>query len=240
MEVHAHTHTPRKKWTHYFWEFFMLFLAVTLGFLVENQREHYIENHRAEILAISLYNDMRNDTADLNRILMWQKNKLNHIDSLLEIFQKRLTRNDTSFSVHLATMAFVNRFYQNRGTYEQLKNSGSLRYFNQTLVNRLQKFENILSEIRLREEAESYKLEQRIIPLVQETINYGFLYALLNNNPLPSLVYVSLVEPGKENLLRNQAIEIKIIGSRRFTLYTQLQDLAIEILVQLKKEYNIK
>jgi len=27
MEVHAHTHTPRKKWTHYFWEFFMLFLA---------------------------------------------------------------------------------------------------------------------------------------------------------------------------------------------------------------------
>jgi hypothetical protein len=28
MEVHAHTHTERKKWTHYFWEFLMLFLAV--------------------------------------------------------------------------------------------------------------------------------------------------------------------------------------------------------------------
>ena len=46
MEVHAHTHTARKKWTHYFWEFLMLFLAVTLGFFVENQREHYIENQR--------------------------------------------------------------------------------------------------------------------------------------------------------------------------------------------------
>ena len=46
MEVHAHTHTPRKKWTHYFWEFFMLFLAVTAGFLVENQREHYVEHLR--------------------------------------------------------------------------------------------------------------------------------------------------------------------------------------------------
>ena len=46
MEVHQHTHTPRKKWTHYFWEFFMLFLAVTLGFFVENQREHYIEGQR--------------------------------------------------------------------------------------------------------------------------------------------------------------------------------------------------
>ena len=28
MEVPAHTHTARKKWTHYFWEFLMLFLAV--------------------------------------------------------------------------------------------------------------------------------------------------------------------------------------------------------------------
>ena len=30
MEVHAHT--PRKKWTHYFWEFLMLFLAVCYWF----------------------------------------------------------------------------------------------------------------------------------------------------------------------------------------------------------------
>jgi hypothetical protein len=28
MEVHAHTHTPRKKWTHYFWEVLILFLAM--------------------------------------------------------------------------------------------------------------------------------------------------------------------------------------------------------------------
>ena len=30
--------------THYFWEFFMLFPAVTLGFFVENLREHYEEH----------------------------------------------------------------------------------------------------------------------------------------------------------------------------------------------------
>jgi hypothetical protein len=47
MEVHAHTHTARKKWTHYFWEFLMLFLAVFCGFLAENYREHYVEHQRA-------------------------------------------------------------------------------------------------------------------------------------------------------------------------------------------------
>ena len=67
MEVHAHTHTARKKWTHYFWEFFMLFLAVTLGFFVENQREHYIEKKRAKEYATLLADDLSFDIGELNR-----------------------------------------------------------------------------------------------------------------------------------------------------------------------------
>ena len=42
MEVHAHTHTVdpdshrgRKKWTHYLWEFLMLFLALLVIINVE-------------------------------------------------------------------------------------------------------------------------------------------------------------------------------------------------------------
>ena len=46
MEVHAHSHTDRKKFTHYLWEFLMLFLAVFCGFLAENYREHIIEHQR--------------------------------------------------------------------------------------------------------------------------------------------------------------------------------------------------
>ena len=57
MEVHHHSHLASgethtssppagragKKWTHYFWEFLMLFLAVFCGFLAEYQLEHTIE-----------------------------------------------------------------------------------------------------------------------------------------------------------------------------------------------------
>ena len=49
MEVrhHGHTESPPagragKKWTHYFWEFLMLFLAVSLGFYAENTRERIL------------------------------------------------------------------------------------------------------------------------------------------------------------------------------------------------------
>ena len=56
MEVHHHAHHghEKKTWKHYFWEFFMLFLAVVCGFLAELQLEHYIE-HKREKEYIKLY-----------------------------------------------------------------------------------------------------------------------------------------------------------------------------------------
>ena len=62
MEVHAHAHTPRKKWSHYFWEFLMLFLAVFCGFLAENQREHMIEHQREKQFARQVLADLRTDS----------------------------------------------------------------------------------------------------------------------------------------------------------------------------------
>src|SRR6187551_69204 len=65
MEVHAHAHTERKKWTHYLWEFLMLFLAVFCGFLAENQREHIVENQREKKFARRLLSDIREDSTFL-------------------------------------------------------------------------------------------------------------------------------------------------------------------------------
>jgi hypothetical protein len=76
MEVHAHAHTERKKWTHYFWEFLMLFLAVFCGFLAENQREHYVENQREKKFARRLLSDIREDSmffqVRLHKLQEWQ------------------------------------------------------------------------------------------------------------------------------------------------------------------------
>ena len=62
MEVHAHTHSPRRKWTHYFWEFLMLFLAVFCGFLAEYKLEHIIEHQREEKYVNSFIEDLKSDT----------------------------------------------------------------------------------------------------------------------------------------------------------------------------------
>src|SRR6187431_739872 len=83
MEVHAHSHTERKKWTHYLWEFLVLFLAVTLGFFVENQREHYIEHQREKDFVRSLFNDIKADTVNITKIINARSTKERMLDSLL-------------------------------------------------------------------------------------------------------------------------------------------------------------
>ena len=69
MEVHAHTNTPLKKWTHYLWEFLMLFLAVFCGFFAENMRENVVDRHREKDYIISMIEDLKADTANLSFVL---------------------------------------------------------------------------------------------------------------------------------------------------------------------------
>ncbi len=141
MEVHAHSHTPRNKWTHYFWEFLMLFLAVFCGFLAENFREHQIENNRAKEYARALYDDLVSDTNRLKRIIKDTKKQEGYADTLQDLLLKKydgtvkvpggilyyyagLSKKGTMFTVKTSTL-------------NQLKNSGSLRLFKKRALIRL-------------------------------------------------------------------------------------------------------
>src|SRR6187402_2563255 len=82
MEVHQHTHSERKKWKHYLWEFLMLFLAVFCGFLAEYQLEHKIEKNRERQFINSLVNDVKADTARLHTIIFNRTERESRLDSL--------------------------------------------------------------------------------------------------------------------------------------------------------------
>src|SRR4029079_1199146 len=84
MEVHQHAHHGGKKsWKSYFWEFFMLFLAVTLGFFVENQREHYVEHQREKQYMQSMFEDLVQDTLEIRRISSLNNTHIKYIDTLI-------------------------------------------------------------------------------------------------------------------------------------------------------------
>src|SRR6185503_20833475 len=134
MEVHPHTHTARKKWRHYFWEFLMLFLAVFCGFLAENQREHFIEKKRAKEYARLLVDDLTFDKAELDRAERVLNIIITAGDSL-----GRLLSVDDAKKIQGGKIYYYEYWSGWRwsiisrdATLQQLKNSGALRYLGNT------------------------------------------------------------------------------------------------------------
>ena len=144
MEVHAHTHTERKKWTHYLWEFLMLFLAVFCGFLAENQREHMVEHNREEKFAKRLLSDLAEDSAFLNKRIARLRDRQNQYANFLSVMTG--APKPTSFDI-MRSFGQLLKSYKPEfitTTYNQMKASGGLRYINNDdLITALQRYYEI-------------------------------------------------------------------------------------------------
>src|SRR5688572_29050727 len=108
MEVHHHAHTPQKKWTHYLWEFLMLFLAVFCGFLAEYKLEHTIEHQREKKFAGLLYEDLKKDTLSLNRTIRMKKWRSIRLDSLIYFLTQPDLEKNAAFIYYYAHSIFMN------------------------------------------------------------------------------------------------------------------------------------
>lgn len=129
MEVHAHSHTARKKWTHYFWEFLMLFLAVFCGFLAEYQLEHKIEKERARKYMYDMIENLKYDTTRYNRNLAVNEARGRQLDSFraeISLATKGQINGNRLYELWFKCGNF-NTVVFNRAAITQLKNSGSFR-----------------------------------------------------------------------------------------------------------------
>ena len=131
MEVHKHPHhvTHKKKWGEYLLEFSMLFLAVFLGFLAENLREHQVEKEREKQYIESLIADLKSDQEALSRHISQVNNGLSMMDSMINILNAPAQIAGNSGHLYfLARLApRLNPLSTNNRTFEQLKNSGNFR-----------------------------------------------------------------------------------------------------------------
>ena len=135
MEVHAHSHSARKKWTPYFWEFLMLFLAVFCGFLAEYQLEHTIEHQREKQYIRSLVSDIKSDISQLEELDKEWAEGFDATDKLLKYLAEKdiYTNSGPAFSLVYRSTGFGD-FVSNDGTIQQLKNSGGLRLLRKSKI----------------------------------------------------------------------------------------------------------
>ena len=172
MEVHHHAHTPRKKWSHYFWEFLMLFLAVFCGFLAEYQLEHVIEHNREKQFIQSFIEDLKTDTASIREILVFRQRKVEIMDSLIILLSTRqITGHENDLYYFGRTIIRSFRFQSNDRTITQLKNSGSLRLIrNEAAADSMMSYQKLVEYIYLNQEDD--RIERRAAdPILSRLFN---------------------------------------------------------------------
>lgn len=260
MEVHSHSHTPRQKWSHYVWEFLMLFLAITTGFFVENQREHYIEHQRAKVYAKTMKANLSEDIVELKQMIYRGTFASAYLDSFLLLLSNNDISRIPSGKLYWYGLfgAYIRGFQPNDATFQQMKGSGSIRYFSNDSLEQLvsnydqqmrsmhdltQIDERIALEVRkLRARLFDFKFNNAANSVVQRAIyerynkgsyNQAMIDSFIGTNP-PLLSSDRIVFNEYAELCRSRSLRRHLINTRE-ALKT-----ATEIIERLSKQYHLE
>jgi hypothetical protein len=174
MEVHHQSHTPRNKWTHYLWEFLMLFLAVFCGFLAEYQLEHKIEKERGRQYIKSFVEDLKADTSIFSGLIKLNEDKVNVLKILVPCYQTLQTNPSDSCLLRLfiASAHFPDFIYTDR-TLQQLKNAGGLRLIPAEDADSIIEYDKLLRQYQKIESTSYQEIQNQIRNSIYSLNNFG-------------------------------------------------------------------
>lgn len=150
MEVHHHPHVEglsagkaRKKFKHYLLEFFMLFLAVFLGFVAENIRENNVDKEKAKTYMENVLEDLKADTTIYSEYPRNNEQLYSSIDTLIQLINSPDKKKNVAHLAFCARMVLPKwkTLNSNNRTYEEMKSSGTLRLIrNKEVANALSQY----------------------------------------------------------------------------------------------------
>jgi hypothetical protein len=181
MEVH-HPHHPthKKKWSEYILEFFMLFVAVTLGFFAENIREHYVEKHKATENVQNLFKDLKTDSLFFNYMIKIRDKQDSCFQIISRLYDQRKIEQDIS-TLYVAHSFIALRIMPTVNTMalDQIKNSGALNYIeDERLRQEIQQYANNAVSLKIREQREYDFIDKNIDPLTINRFEYKYFKEL--------------------------------------------------------------
>ena len=177
MEVHHHSHHP-KKWKEYITEFLMLFLAVSLGFMAENIREHQIEKQREIAYLQNVHEDLRLDLNNIDNVLNQNKSRLLLLDTFFNAIKNKTITNEEAY-YYIRNLVLRATFESSHVGLDQIKSAGGLRMVkNKEIVTGIQEYERLLESTTKMELVREGTLEQarfKMAIVFDPNINYEMM-----------------------------------------------------------------
>jgi hypothetical protein len=177
MEVHHHSHHP-KKWKEYITEFLMLFLAVSLGFMAENIREHQIEKQREIAYLKNVHEDLKLDLINIDNVFNSNIIRLQAMDTLFKIINNNTITNEDVY-YYIRNLALRATFESSHVGLDQIKSAGGLRMVkNPEIISGIQEYERALDALDKLENVRERTLEQarfKMAVVFEPSISYEML-----------------------------------------------------------------
>ena len=247
MEVHHHPEVEKKGFKEYLLEGLMIFLAVFMGFIAENIREHIADQNRETEYMESLVKDLKLDTAVLGRSAYLKEQRVLAIDSILTYFSGNISvkRIPVSMFRQMRRAQWDMFFIHHSGTIDQLKNSGGLR-----LVRKKQVIDSIEMYYQLVQRSESrnsvyfdnqqacYAISEKLWNAADNIKNLRDYY--LTQKPYPDTGFTT-INTAYLNEYLNNLVRVRVIsGSDRKTFTIDLKNAASRLIRLIQKEYKLE
>ncbi len=223
----------------------MLFLAVTLGFFVENQREHLVEHKREVKFIRSFIADLKKDISDLDSLIKKREVRKMQIDSMNFILRSAdpdMYGSQLYFYTRYLPRPYI--YVPNDATMQQLKNSGNLRLIQkQSVADTILAYDHqfhFIETIRIREDNLIFRIfdliNQFFDPAVFDKMNvYDIEFTRPKGNPKLLTKDAKSIQHFLSELHYLKTVNIGQIG-----WFMRQREKAKLILAYLKKEYHLK
>jgi hypothetical protein len=251
MEVHQHTHSTRKKWHHYFWEFFMLFLAVTLGFFVENIREHLADRKKEKSYISSLIADLKNDTTTIRQVTKVDFKLLHGEDSLVDLLSNFKDNDSISRKCYRYYFLYATSYFEmtfNERTMSQLLNTGNMRLIHrQSISDSIMDYNFLVKYVQAQGKAyEEYF--KRTLDFSNNIFDFTYTrnymhedYSITPKLHSANITFILLTkEPATIKKYTIQLTMLQGILEQNLLLLRSAKEKATRLIALLQKEYNMK
>ncbi|MGN6165357.1 MAG: hypothetical protein ACTHOF_12530 [Flavisolibacter sp.] len=247
MEVHKHPHhvMHSKKWNEYLLEFFMLFLAVTLGFFAEGLREHISDQQKEKDYIVSLVADLKADIHNADQTIRGSETAAGLLDSMFAILNDPVQiKKQGDFIYYAARLGpRIGTNVNNQRTFDQLNSGGFRLIHDLDISNRIIDYYALFPHLRLLEngalkEFDHYQVFASNIldPVVfRRQENADGIITMGNDNP-PLLTYDA-------KLLKQLSLYIVYLNGSRRSIVPVLKNIkqkAGELVQFLQNKYDLQ
>ncbi len=156
----------------------ILFIAVSLGFVVENYREDYSEKQNAKELLSSMLTDLQEDIIRFETFSDARKKLINDVYSFIDDVENRGLLKDDLIQQKLFSMTIFNWTYfePNTANIEQVISSGALRYLgNDELIHQIGVLESQNLSTMNRQKREQEFFLNYLQPLMHKHYNFKWI-----------------------------------------------------------------